>query len=494
MRDELIRCAVNFPANLSQLDRRGLIFIKLSRVPRQSAALSRTKFSRSIYSRDQPLLAIMTTTDTSAPDRVGADDSPHYLRALTEMADERKVVAGAAIYTDKGIKLVEKGGRIDSRLYDRLVQHKLREPIDRHLSVQDPVTVDALLAVGQDLFEQDALAGMLAQAIGSSTRLLEPLRSIALPNCVACKLTVMREKRPSLYLHSVRMAMVSVFLGLKAAHRDLGALATAAVLHDLGVLHMDPAWNDPEFKAIGVQRKHLAAHPITSMLVVRDVHEYPPAVAEAVLEHHERVDGSGYPRGLVGANISPMGRILLLAEVISGFFEKYDDMPAQRLSLMLRLNHRKFPAALVAHILPILQEEVARESALMPLGNDAPRQAELLADAFMKWDELKTRLIQDQAGNPAPGSAFAFTNARLMALEKALVEAGSHPNHQADLMAQLEGDTLGLAEIALVGREAIFQLQSLQNSCQRRWPNLEMRATPDDAAVADWCEWARRRI
>ena len=42
-------------------------------------------------------------------------DSPHYLRALTDMADRRTVVAGAAIYTDNGIKLVEKGARIDSR-------------------------------------------------------------------------------------------------------------------------------------------------------------------------------------------------------------------------------------------------------------------------------------------------------------------------------------------------------------------------------------------
>lgn len=85
-----------------------------------------------------------------------------------------------------------------------------------------------------------------------------------------------------------------------------------------------------------------------------------------MLEHHERMDGSGYPRGLPGAEISPMGRILLLAEVVTAFYEKYTDMPAQRLSLVLRLNHRKFPAALVAHVLPLLQEDVARDSALMP--------------------------------------------------------------------------------------------------------------------------------
>ena len=43
-----------------------------------------------------------------------------------------------------------------------------------------------------------------------------------------------------------------------------------------------------------------------------------------------RMDGSGYPRALLGADITPMGRILLLAEVVAAFYEKYDDMPAQR--------------------------------------------------------------------------------------------------------------------------------------------------------------------
>ncbi len=57
-----------------------------------------------------------------------------------------------------------------------------------------------------------------------------------------------------------------------------------------------------------------------------------------------------------GFRIRQQQEILLLAEVVAAFYEKYDDMPAQRLSLVLRLNHRKFPSALVAFILPLLQE------------------------------------------------------------------------------------------------------------------------------------------
>lgn len=423
-----------------------------------------------------------------------APDSPHYLRALTDMADRRAVVTQDAIYTDNGIKLVEKGARIDSRLYDRLVQHKLREPIDRHLTVENAVDVPALIAAGQDLAEQGVLPQMLAQALGSAGKLLAPLRSVSLPDPVAFKLTVMRDQRPGLFEHSLQMMMVAVFLGLKSglSESDCVPLAAAALLHDAGVLHMDPSWMDPLNKVTGVQRKHLVAHPITSMLMLKDAGVYPRSVEIAVLEHHERMDGSGYPRGLPGAEISPMGRILLLAEVVTAFYEKYTDMPAQRLSLVLRLNHRKFPAALVAHVLPLLQEDVARDSALMPLGADAPVQIDTLAGAFEQWEQLKAAL--PPAARQEPGSVFAFADIRLQALQKALIEAGSHPRQQGDLLEQLQGDALGLAEVALVGREALWQLQSIVNACYRRWPQLTDRASPADAAVADWCDWAMRKL
>jgi HD-GYP domain-containing protein (c-di-GMP phosphodiesterase class II) len=438
----------------------------------------------------------MTDPFLAATATATASDSPHYLRALTDMADRRAVVTQDAIYTDNGIKLVEKGARIDSRLYDRLVQHKLRDPIDRHLTVENAVDVPALIAAGRDLIEQNALPQMLAQALGSAAKLLGPLRSLPLPEPIAFKLTVMREQRPDLFEHSLQMMMVAVFLGLKSGlgERDCVSLAAAALLHDAGVLHMDPAWMDPLNKVTGVQRKHLVAHPITSMLMLRDAGVYARPAEIAVLEHHERMDGSGYPRGLSGADISPMGRILLLAEVVSAFYEKYTDMPPQRLSLMLRLNHRKFPAALVVHVLPLLQEEVARESALMPLGNDATRQIDLLAEVFTCWEQLKAALPEGVGAKAPVGSAFAFADSRLLALQKALVEAGSHPQHLGELMAQLQGDAIGMAEMALVGREALWQLQSILNACHRRWPQLSERATPADAAVADWCDWAMLKL
>lgn len=417
-----------------------------------------------------------------------ATDSPNYLRAITHMADRCAVVAQDAIYTDNGIKLVDKGGRIDSRLYDRLVQHKLREPIDTHLSVEGAVDIPALAAAGQALAEEGALSRLLVHALGSSGRLLAPLHFMPLPAPIAFKLTVMREQRPDLFRHSLQMMMVAVYLGIKSGmgERECVPLATAALLHDAGVLHMDPTWRDPQHRVTGVERKQLVAHPITAMLMARDAQVYPRSVEVAILEHHERMDGSGYPRNLQGKDISPLGRILLLAEVVAAFFEKYTDMPALQLSLVLRLNHCKFPSDLVAHVFPLLQGDLSHDVALVPLGADAPRYIQTLADAFEQWERLKETAPQQAQ---ATDTALAFLDLRLRALHKVLVESGADPAQRSGLFDHLQGDSAGLAEVAFVGREALWQLQTIVYACQRRWPQIKERKLPGDAAAADWCDW-----
>ena len=432
---------------------------------------------------------------TLAPD--GAEDNPHYLRAVTDMADRCNVVTNEAIYTDKGIKLVDKGARVDSRLYDRLVRYKLRGRIDSHLAVDNAVTVPALVQLASAQCESDTLAYLLVHTLeeGARDRLLVPLRGLLLPPPLAFKLTVMREQHPALFEHSVRMMLMAVYLGIKSgwSDRECVPLATAALLHDIGVLHMDPVWHDPTHKVTGVGRKQLTVHPVTAMVVVRSQGLYPKSVEQAVLEHHACMDGSGYPRGMRGEEISPMGQILLVSEVATAFFEKYaDDAPAQRLSLTLRLNHRKFPPALVACLLPVLQIKAVQAQVDVAL-DEVEHIVALLSDAFGTWESLCAPLPPEWLAADS-GRACAFVARRLDALQKTLYEAGSHPEQQAEALPHLQGDSQSLAELALLGREALWQLQVILDATHGRWPKLAERADIGDAAVADWRDACTARL
>lgn len=434
-------------------------------------------------------LPIDLSTAMRAPATVMPSENAHYLRVVTDMADHCAVVAQDAIYTENQIKLVEKGTRIDSRLYDRLVQHKLSSAIDSHLAVENVVSVAALLAQAEHQCKTRPLPRLLVQALGSVNHLLGPLGAIILPAPIGFKLTVMREQHPQLFEHTILLTLTALFLGVRSglSDSDCTMLASAALLHDLGVLYMAPEWRDPQYRAVGPERSHLIAHPITAMLVVRSQKIYPYAVEAAVLEHHERMDGSGYPRGLSGEAISPLGRILLLAEVVTAFYEKHADIPGQRLSLVLRLNHRKFPADLVAHILQAITNDVASNGPLLLAeAKDALSHMDALGQAITGWTQLR-----EQAQLPAPvlsiapRYAYEFLDLRLASLEKSLIEAGSHPRQQVQVKEHLEGDAQGLSELALVCREAQWQLTAIAQGCQRRWPHAHEGG---DAAVMQWCE------
>lgn len=415
-----------------------------------------------------------------------ADGDSHYLRAITDMADRRTVVTQEALYNDRGIKLVDKGARVDSRLYDRLVKHKLRGSIDEHLAMDDMVSVQSIVQLAASQCEHDTLAYLLVHTLEGMTaeKLLAPVRALLLPPSLAFKLTVMREQHPVLFEHSVRMMLAAVYLGIKSgwSDRECVPLATAALLHDIGVLHMDPVWHDPANKMTAVGRQQLMAHPITAMLIIRGQNMFPRVVEQAVLEHHECMDGSGYPRGLQGDQISLMGQILMVAEVVAAFFEKYaNEAAAQRLSLTLRLNHRKFPAALIACLLPVLQiRAVQTDVQVTPA--DVERLIEQLSTAFGDWDTRRAGLSPEAAES----EACAFVEQRLSALQKTLFEAGSHPQQQAEALQYLQGDEQGLAELALLGREALWQLQGIVDATHSRWLTLEHSTEAGDRAVVQW--------
>ncbi|SDL95109.1 HD domain-containing protein [Oryzisolibacter propanilivorax] len=443
----------------------------------------------------------MSTLDTRAPDLVvppgQAEDSPHYLRSVTEMAARCQVTTRQAVYNDRGVKLLDQGMRVDRGVYDRLVQHRLQGTIDEQLAVQGVVDVAGVVQLATQQCAEDALAGLLARTLGprGAERLLAPVRALVLPHALAFRLTVMREQHAQLYEHSVRMLLTSIFLALQAGmdERDTGRVATAALLHDIGVLHMPPEWRDPRQRLTGERRKELLVHPVTAALVVQAQGSYPPAVVQAVLEHHERMDGSGYPRGLRGAQISPLGQVLLLAEVTAGFFEKYaDEGGAQRLSLTLRMGHRRFPPALAAGLLPALDQH-ASQKPLCARPAHVQTLVGLLNTALEDWDR-RCLDLPPEAFAPQGGRACAFVTQQLVALQKALFEAGSHPQQQAQALDQLQDDEDGLAELVLLGREALWQLQGVVDAAHGRWPRLHDSPDPADQAVAQWGDALAQRV
>jgi HD-GYP domain-containing protein (c-di-GMP phosphodiesterase class II) len=86
------------------------------------------------------------------------------------------------------------------------------------------------------------------------------------------------------------------------------------MLHDVGKIGTHDAILNKPGKLTDEEYEAIKLHPLIGAQVVKDISFLEPVVPY-ILEHHERFDGSGYPQGLAGGNISIQGRLLAVADV-----------------------------------------------------------------------------------------------------------------------------------------------------------------------------------
>jgi HD-GYP domain-containing protein (c-di-GMP phosphodiesterase class II) len=117
--------------------------------------------------------------------------------------------------------------------------------------------------------------------------------------------------------HTRRVALLAVQVGeeLGLAPVRLRQLAQGGLVHDIGKLSVSDAilqkpgpLDDDEFEVI-------KRHPEWGRDLVEELGVFGDEVARLVLDHHERLDGSGYPRGLTGGDIDLETRILAVCDV-----------------------------------------------------------------------------------------------------------------------------------------------------------------------------------
>lgn len=413
----------------------------------------------------------------------------HYIASVTALGDTHEVVATQAVFTRNGIKLIEKGTRIDSAFRERLVQHKLLPPLDQCLSVADGVSQAALRERARAILDDEPRFQLLRAALPGIERLAHALYAMPLTPQLAFKLTVAREQRPEVYEHSVQMTLIALFLAIKSRlpDRDLASVAAAGMLHDIGELHIDPELLRPGRRLDATELRHVYAHPMTAYLILQEHQQFHPEISTAVFEHHERLDGSGYPRGLKGEEIGPIGQILMLAEAVTTLFEKsWRTHGASRLSVMLKMNRRKFNRELIDHLVGLLHggEPQGLDSMGEVSAEVVVAQLDQLAEVFRSWHGAYQACAVDTP-QLAEAPLVDFLNQRITGLERTLLETGFHPDELSALTAGIEDDAVALAEMQLMVRESRWQVSDIINEVARRGADFEA-ADAGRALVDGW--------
>ena len=150
---------------------------------------------------------------------------------------------------------------------------------------------------------------------------------------VAARLAVAWNAEDLVFSHTANVAglCASIARSMGLDSKRTVALCSAALLHDVGMI---PALSSVDLSSGRLNEREMNAlrkHPDASRRIVKNIADVPVQVRKAVFQHHERLDGSGYPTGAVRDQICDFARVLGLADhfcnLLTGWPDR-DPLPA----------------------------------------------------------------------------------------------------------------------------------------------------------------------
>ena len=200
-------------------------------------------------------------------------------------------------------------------------------------------------------------------------RLYDSLQDLYL-NTVKALAAAIDAKDEYTHGHSFRVAKYSLAIGeeLGIDNQQLTDLEIAGYMHDLGKIGISELILSKPGKLTSEEFCLIQKHPVFTDKILQPI-KLPARILEGATQHHERMDGSGYPAGLMGTEISLFGRIIAVADVFDALTSKRpyrDAMPVEEALRILcdgidTLFDREMILAFISALRPERSQEVLGE-------------------------------------------------------------------------------------------------------------------------------------
>ncbi|NPV91556.1 MAG: HD domain-containing protein [Firmicutes bacterium] len=243
------------------------------------------------------------------------------LRVGTKLMDD--------IYSPQGQKIISKGTVLNWQHLKDLYQLGLQEVMVN--LPEDAPAIDAASTLGQtkvvstmtgvveayhDMFE--GIRGSREMDPETIEQCVKRLYSEVL-DCFNLVAYFRAFKGNSDYIsdHSVAVSAISMQIGLILGYdeKSIKELGTASLLHDIGKALLAPQLTARAYPLSQVEVEEMAKHPLLGVKLVSPLYGANSRISMGILQHHEKMDGTGYPLGSTSGDIPELARIIAVANL-----------------------------------------------------------------------------------------------------------------------------------------------------------------------------------
>lgn len=240
------------------------------------------------------------------------------------------------IYNENGKVLLSEGIELTDQLIKKLKKYHVStiyieddrsEGIEIVESIPDKLRLEAIHVITEgfkDILAINAkksnLQGMIksGRAIRSFQKIFSDIYSSLKENQHALNLLATTKiHENNVYTHSLNVSIYACQLAIENGLplKNIEEIGLGALLHDIGKMYISPDILNKPGKLTESEFGLIQTHCEMGYETLRKIHEIPATVSHCALQHHERIDGQGYPRGLTGDTIHKYAKILSVADV-----------------------------------------------------------------------------------------------------------------------------------------------------------------------------------
>jgi len=380
--------------------------------------------------------------------------NPHALATILEASQTKSIIASRDIFDISGTKLWARDLPVSQALQRKLLDRQLRQPLESCLLAEDGVSAYSLVQSLQALLERDTPLAPLLRP--HATKLLREAPHLPLHSVAQLLLTAGQASRPETFDHALQAMALNGALTIAhvGSTQDLRLAMLCGLLHDLGEMYIAPEHGEADADRMlsFSSYQHLVVHPHVGKLLLQQLTDYPAVMARAVAEHHERLDGSGYPHCLQREQLSPQGRQLAVTEAVLAVLRGECPLLA-RASVALRVVPGEFDLDWVGAV----SYASRQEPPLRPnLSRDQIQVRLSLLDAALQTAHVGIAALASTAQSQALKDALGLAQQLLARLRKGWNASG--------LWSQDEVAVQDAAEVEAVEQELLFRLRGIHSA------------------------------
>ena len=400
-----------------------------------------------------------------------AGEQRYYPVHLAEIGRTRPVTLIGDVYDDRGGLVVPKGTSIDYSVAERLLRHRLLQPLEQMIRLENTMTPEELAEEFERTLQRYPDTGNINASLKFRNPMNRLTASYLTDPVLLQELTILKERLPAHFRKTMFCAWLSILIAseLGVSEDVLRDVYLAGLTRDIGFLHVAESTIRRKQPLTTRRWKEIQSHVFIGSRLLEKLYGRDSGAARAVLEHHERNDGTGYPFGKRGERLDVAGQVVGLVDTIQAIrIDRFEPMGRnlRDISPFLKIHSNRIRKELYEAAYSILSRSGLPYSCSNPHG-DATRLVDVLAARSLRLREALTLLQElDEPVRTSAGTGKRKIEASILFIKEIVRTSGLASENIIDWFLRLQKEPSAasleeLTEMEILQHEICWELDKL---------------------------------